>query len=317
MLKDRLRSSAILIAVATAMLFADARWEPVFGEGVLLVPLLLFLTLGTAWDMSVILRGRGLIVDRRIVLLGTAAVACSALLPTVWNAVAAGTERVNAYPTNCPVGQFGWVVFAMVTSIFASFLKELCTYRSPLAAGEGPGPLESSVMVRIAVSIFLIAYAGIPMSLLVATRTLGEGTWGLAALLTVVATTKSADAGAYFAGRSLGRRRLAPQLSPGKTWEGLLGGVAVATLVAHGCVWLLFPAVSPGNAGLPTWLPWVLGISLSLAGLVGDLAESLAKRDASAKDSGSWLPGLGGVWDVTDSLIAATLPGFLCFAAVS
>jgi len=54
---------------------------------------------------------------------------------------------------------------------------------------------------------------------------------------------------------------------------------------------------------------------LAVAGMIGDLAESLIKRDTQAKDSGNWLPGLGGVWDVTDSLIAAVMPAFLCFAA--
>jgi phosphatidate cytidylyltransferase len=135
--------------------------------------------------------------------------------------------------------------------------------------------------------------------------------------------TKSADAGAYFTGKTLGRHKLIPRLSPGKTWEGAIGGIVTSTLVALACLTWLFPESSnaPGSApsiallASPLWGALLLGPLLSLSGMVGDLAESLVKRDAGAKDSGDWLPGLGGVWDVTDSLIAAAMPAFLCFSA--
>ncbi len=66
--------------------------------------------------------------------------------------------------------------------------------------------------------------------------------------------------------------------------------------------------------GQPHWGALLLGPTLAIAGMVGDLAESLFKRDSGVKDSGNLLPGLGGVWDVTDSLIAASVPAFFCFA---
>jgi phosphatidate cytidylyltransferase len=175
------------------------------------------------------------------------------------------------------------------------------------------------------------------MGLLVALRGLGEGGWGLAAVLTTVLVTKGADTGAYFIGRALGRRKLVPRLSPGKTWEGAIGGIAAATLAAWICLQWLFPAVLSGaesamaavaaedtletvssdepGRGPALWWAVVLGPALALAGMVGDLAESLVKRSTGVKDSGDWLPGLGGMWDVTDSLIAAVAPAFLCFAA--
>ena len=145
-------------------------------------------------------------------------------------------------------------------------------------------------------------------------------------MLTLIAVTKSADAGAYFSGKSLGRNKLVPRLSPKKTWEGLLGGIVMATVVAYVCLRWLFPAVAgganpPGTVASVSWLTGpiggalLLGPLLAIGGLVGDLAESLIKRDAGAKDSGDLLPGLGGVWDVTDSLIAAALPAYLAFAA--
>ncbi len=155
---------------------------------------------------------------------------------------------------------------------------------------------------------------------------MGVGNWGLAALLTTIAVTKSTDAGAYFSGKTLGKHKLIPRLSPGKTREGAVGGILTATIVAFGCLQWLFPAVAGAAAGpvatpsipgidQPLWGALVLGPLLALTGMVGDLAESLIKRDSGAKDSGNWLPGLGGVWDVTDSLIAAVMPAFLCFAA--
>jgi phosphatidate cytidylyltransferase len=105
-----------------------------------------------------------------------------------------------------------------------------------------------------------------------------------------------ADIGAFFCGRRFGRIRLAPEVSPGKTWEGALGGTAVSALVAvAGSAWFGVPLV----AFLPLCLAAV-GFSI-----IGDLTESLLKRFAGMKDSGSVFPGHGGVMDRIDSLTGA------------
>ena len=112
------------------------------------------------------------------------------------------------------------------------------------------------------------------------------------------------DAGAYFAGKQLGKHKLAPVLSPGKTVEGLVGGI-VAAIVASAIVFaLIMPSVVVGYK--PNWLA-VLGYALmiSILGVVGDLSESLIKRDMRCKDSSGWLPGLGGIMDIADSVILA------------
>ena len=116
---------------------------------------------------------------------------------------------------------------------------------------------------------------------------------GLDLLVWAFIVTWSTDIGAYFAGRRFGRRKLAPAISPGKTVEGLYGGIAAATL--FGGAWVL-------ATGLGMALP-VLAPVLALAAQGGDLFESSMKRRAGVKDSGTWLPGHGGVLDRLDGLV--------------
>jgi phosphatidate cytidylyltransferase len=282
-----------------------------------LLPLLMFFALGTAWDIAGLLKNSGQPIARRTTLASTALVTLSACLPLLWPLVG------SVYPPNCPVGRLGWIAMASVAAIFVILLREMNRYAK--ADKQRAGEKERTIE-RTSAAVFVSLYIGLPMALLVALRSLGTGNWGLAALLTMIAVTKSADAGAYFTGKAVGRNKLVPRLSPGKTWEGLIGGVITATIVAFVCLTWLFPAVAdaaqpPGAApsilalSQPIWGAVLLGPLLTIAGLVGDLAESLVKRAAGAKDSGNLLPGLGGVWDVTDSLIAAVMPAYLCFAA--
>jgi phosphatidate cytidylyltransferase len=116
---------------------------------------------------------------------------------------------------------------------------------------------------------------------------------GLSLLLWVFIVTWSTDIGAYFVGRAIGRRKLAPAISPGKTVEGLYGGVAAATIIGGAWVWL---------TGLG-WALFALAPVLALAAQAGDLFESSMKRRAGVKDSGAWLPGHGGALDRLDGLV--------------
>ncbi|MFO7305258.1 MAG: phosphatidate cytidylyltransferase [Gammaproteobacteria bacterium] len=120
-------------------------------------------------------------------------------------------------------------------------------------------------------------------------------------MLFLVMLVVAADVGAYFVGRRFGRHKLAPRVSPGKTWEGVLGGFLCAGLVGLlGVFWFSAPAAR------------FLGLCfiVIVASIVGDLTESLFKRHAGVKDSGNWLPGHGGVLDRVDSMTAAA-PVFL------
>lgn len=122
--------------------------------------------------------------------------------------------------------------------------------------------------------------------------------FGALYVILLVMLVWGADVGAYFAGRALGKHKLAPRVSPGKTWEGVLGGVGLALPAALvGSYWL------QPSAGIVPFL--LLVVFTVMTSVLGDLAESLFKRIAGVKDSGGLLPGHGGVMDRIDSLTAA------------
>jgi phosphatidate cytidylyltransferase len=104
------------------------------------------------------------------------------------------------------------------------------------------------------------------------------------------------DTGAYFTGRALGKHKLAPKISPGKTWEGLIGGVVAAAAFAALATFWFFPEL-PYQYSIP------LAVAMAIVGVLGDLAESAIKRGANAKDAASVLPGHGGFLDRLDSLL--------------
>lgn len=121
-------------------------------------------------------------------------------------------------------------------------------------------------------------------------------------VLWVIMNVKSCDIGAYFTGRAFGRHKLAPWISPGKTWEGFAGGTVFAAGVGALGAWVL---VGQGLVTVPVWGGALLGAMLAISGQVGDLVISLLKRDAGRKDASKTLPGFGGVLDVLDSLLLA------------
>ncbi len=133
-------------------------------------------------------------------------------------------------------------------------------------------------------------------------------------LLSTMAVIWIADAGAYFVGRAWGRRKLAPRVSPGKSWEGAIGGLVLVLLVA--IVGLVFlPEQGPLAAMLPRWLAERAGVAATLLlllvmvalSVIGDLYESLLKRARGVKDSGQLFPGHGGMLDRIDALVP-TMP---------
>ncbi len=129
------------------------------------------------------------------------------------------------------------------------------------------------------------------------------------ATFTVLLAVWAADTAAYFVGILVGRHKLAPVLSPGKTWEGLTAGALAAVLVTF------FALYQERGTFLPIWQSLVLGAAIALAGPVGDLFESSLKRDMRVKDTGRLLGGHGGMLDRVDSLLFAAVAAFYVILA--
>jgi phosphatidate cytidylyltransferase len=149
----------------------------------------------------------------------------------------------------------------------------------------------------IACTMMTVMYLGVGGAMILQIRVSDSN--GFLKLIMFLAVVKSTDIGAYFVGSAIGRRKLIPWLSPGKSWEGLFGGLAsaagVGILISH-----------LGGLGLAVWQAGLFGVIIGLVGQFGDLCESLLKRSAKIKDSSSMVPEFGGILDIIDSpLIAA------------
>jgi phosphatidate cytidylyltransferase len=134
---------------------------------------------------------------------------------------------------------------------------------------------------------------------------------GACAVLAILVTVKMSDAWAYFFGKLWGRTKMAPELSPNKTVEGGLGSVLGAVFGALIVFWLVAPYVA-GDRFAQSFA-WIIGygVTLAVAGMIGDLFESMLKRDSGCKDSSAWFPGLGGVMDIIDSIAFAAPASWL------
>lgn len=240
------------------------------------------------------------------VLLGIAIVATLLWLPT--NAVA------GIFGVLWLIGAWEWAGFARLEGV--ARLAYVAAVGGLLAAGwavlgavVGPALYAITVLGWLAALVAVLTYprhygsAAVAMAGLVVLLpswwllvTLHATPRGPALSLTLMSIVWAADVGAYGFGRWLGRRKLAPAVSPGKTWEGVSGGVFVAALVAAGAAQLL---------SLPIGALVALAVVTALVSVLGDLTESLFKRNVGVKDSGSLFPGHGGVLDRFDSFTAA------------
>ncbi len=165
----------------------------------------------------------------------------------------------------------------------------------------GSGPPGRDAFVRAAVFGMAPIYVGLPLGAAAAIH----AAHGPAPLGWLVAVIAGSDSAQYYVGRSIGRRKLAPRVSPGKTIEGLAGGLVAAVIIGAALGPITIAGVSPVGTA-------VAALIIALVGVTGDLFESLLKRSAGVKDSSSLIPGHGGVLDRIDAYLFA-IPAFYLY----
>lgn len=218
---------------------------------------------------------------------------------------------------NAALGELGWIALGIMAGLLLAFFGEVRRY---------DGKWHSTI--NLALEAFTILYLGGSLGFMVQLRLLSGGSFGsdgrvgMLALISLIAIVKMSDIGQYTVGRLIGRHKLAPLVSPGKTWEGAVGGVVFAVLAAvivFGWAVPYFFNTAGSITQLLTDIPRlfrvaVYAVALTACGILGDLAESVLKRDAGVKDSSTWMPGFGGVLDLLDSLLGAAPVAYVFWA---
>ena len=202
------------------------------------------------------------------------------------------------------LGTTSTILAVVATTMIVVFIAALLTF-SRHRNFEG-------VLAAAGAVVFAMVYLGFMLGFFLMLRR-DHSTWWIVG---IILATKSCDIGAYLTGRAIGRHKLIPWLSPGKTWEGLVGGVITAAIIGIGLAAASGLLNSPSDH-IPIGVGAIAGIVFAIVGQFGDLAVSLFKRDAGVKDSSSLLPGMGGVLDVLDSpLMVAPVAYWLLTVAV-
>jgi phosphatidate cytidylyltransferase len=278
MLAWRLFLAPLLIGALIGLFVADGRC----GDAAPILWLLAaLLALRSTWELVQLLRVR---FEPNFPLVASAALA---IVSANWIVPLAGPAGAGAPVT----ARLGPVMLMYALAVMALFVSGMTRYRAPGRSIETLGA-----------ELVALNYVAVLVSLTVQLRWTGPVPCGYLPLASLIVATKCGDTCAYFAGRAFGKTKLSPVISPGKTRAGAVGALLGAA--AGSWAWLFwgtkyFTSAQPG--------PWywlaLYGLVLGVVGLVGDLAESLLKRDLGAKDSAPLLPGFGGLLDLLDSVI--------------
>ena len=292
-------ASRAVVSICLITGFAGLAWADATGflgglPAWWLLPILIILAIGGVDELVALYADRGLKLPGGLLRAGGVA---------AFVAVAIGTQAfVAAADQTAPVAALSWAALAATGGVGLLFAKEI-------VAGRSTG----RSLDRLAAGVLVLTYLGLPMAFMVGLRLVcvenlgpeqtGPGHLGILPLLSLIGVVKLGDVFAYLIGASIGRSPMAPRLSPGKTWEGAAGSVVGSLLAA----WLILEQPFFGSAlslqPLGGWIGY--GLLVGIAGIAGDLAESLIKRELGVKDSGQMLGGLGGVLDLIDSLLFA------------
>jgi phosphatidate cytidylyltransferase len=291
LLRYRLAGAFCLIVPVVALLWLDDQRN--FGyPGIWLAPLAALVAIASATEMIGLLRKHSPSLTARPAVVATLLFSAIAVVPLF---------RDTA---DCALGVWGWAMLATLAALALLLVGEILRYEE----AEG-------ISARVACGFLATVYVALPMCFFLYLRSQVAGRLGLLAIVSVIFVVKSSDAGAYFSGRSFGRHKLAPKISPGKTIEGAIGGTLTAVLAAWMFHSWIIPALVPNANDVPIGVLTLYGVALALVGMLGDLSISMFKRDASEKDSAAWLPGLGGVLDIIDSLVWAIPLAYLFWAS--
>lgn len=283
MLGWRIAISAVLIPALIGLFMLDHR----AGESApYLFALCILLAVRGTWEFAWLVRVRMFEPSFPLLALGASLVVVAG-----WVGHAAffplGLEFHPALPLAAVAVCFSLCVLVL-------FLRAAIRYREP-----------GKSMETLGVEVLGLTYLGVLLAVTVQLRWVAGAEAGYFVLGSLVIAAKCGDIGAYTLGRLFGKRKLIPRLSPGKTWMGFWGALLGAGLGAW--AWLSFAPPLFGAAVKPVPAAWAVlyGVILGLVGLVGDLCESLIKRDVGQKDSAPLFPGFGGLLDLLDSVLYA------------
>jgi len=297
MLRWRLISAAVILTVLFALIWLDY-WQVYFrAPGAWLLPVFLTVSFLATEEVLSLFKAKNHRPIEWIVYLGSIVLPLTSALPVVFQLAG------RTMPQPGTAGPCGWSLAAMAVFAGLVLVGEMSRFERP-----------GTAIVDAALSIFAMVYVGLLISFWALLRLHSDNGWGMTALFSLLLITKMADTGAFVVGKSIGRHKLTPILSPGKTWEGTIGGMFTAGVTS----WAFFRFAAPSMVGSGYVTPslaatLVYGLLLALAGIAGDLAESLLKRDMERKDSSTWLRGLGGVLDIIDAPLIAGPVAWLCW----
>ena len=287
MLRYRLIFGPLLILALVGALWLDVVLENRLGPPALvMLPMMFVVGVLGAQELIVMLHRRNILVGPKIT---SVAVVIGMTASSFLTAELGGVSGVALVCTAC------------VVTLLMAFV-----YYAMHQSAEG-------VAGAVSGTLLAFVYLGLMGGFLVVLRK-EHSVWLVMGILLV---TKSYDIGAYFTGRSFGKHKLILWLSPGKTWEGLIGGLITSTVVAVLAIWACnatgaIERVAPGLE-VNLWQAGVIGLLFGLFGQGGDLIASLLKRDAGMKDSSRTLPGIGGVLDVIDSPLVVAPVAYWAF----
>lgn len=289
MLGTRLLAGLSMAGITLVILVADqwlAPWFPFWLSFVVLAMVV------SANELIGLLEATNVAPARNVVYGGILALVVSNWIPHIVGHLLRD-ERFGllASSANEPLGSLAWTLVTFVGVVMACFIVQAIQFDRP-----------GHAVASIAGTLFAITYIGLLGGFIVQIRWLDGRGGGLLPLVYLIATAKGSDIGAYLCGRVAGRHKLWPSLSPNKTIEGAIGGLCLSVVASLIVSKIAFALVLPG-------LEWNAAISYGLLigvfGQLGDLMESMIKRDCSRKDASSAIPGFGGVLDVLDSLLFA------------